>query len=376
MRFLSKFLSFWILFLFIYPRLGAQVVFSNPTPINLPDGAPPIKGSPYGSQIDVSGMSGIVSGLTVTLYNVYHNLPSAMDILLVAPDGSSSIILSDVGSAADIKGITVVLKDDATNFLPDTQIHSGTYKPTNLGYGTDTWPAPAPASSGNNTLSVFNGMGPNGVWKLYAVNDIDGGSGTIQGGWSITMTTQNTAVLPLRLKDFSAVYSNSSHSSMLTWTTAEDAGQYPVVIASSSDGIQWKEVSRVTASAINGWNRTYHFEDRVSYAGKVYYRLKFSNSDGSFFYSKVIEIISTSDVPVFSVFPVPARTTLHINCQTPLSGNAMIRIVDITGRIRISKNWVGASSSQLDIHELNSGQYFVKINDQGREIMQRIIIDK
>lgn len=39
------------------------------------------------------------------------------------------------------------------------------------------------------SLAVFNGINPNGTWRLYVSDDEAGDSGTITGGWSITITT-------------------------------------------------------------------------------------------------------------------------------------------------------------------------------------------
>ena len=71
---------------------------------------------------------------------------------------------------------------DATGYA------SGTYKPGNYGAG-DSWPAPAPASSGNQLLSIFNGTDPNGTWSLYVHDDAGGDIGSISGGWCIVICT-------------------------------------------------------------------------------------------------------------------------------------------------------------------------------------------
>lgn len=91
---------------------------------------------------------------------------------------------------------------------------AGTFKPScwNSGIGQDTFPS---AGSGGSTIvintgqeahcaatpgasyagtgsfaSIYSGIVPNGIWKLFIV--IDGGpdgAGTINGGWSLSLTT-------------------------------------------------------------------------------------------------------------------------------------------------------------------------------------------
>ena len=73
---------------------------------------------------------------------------------------------------------------------------SGSYKPTNNSLGNpDAFPAPAPAPSVNTTLAAaFSGTAPNGTWSLYIVDDTTGDVGSISGGWSLTITTEEAAV--------------------------------------------------------------------------------------------------------------------------------------------------------------------------------------
>ena len=83
----------------------------------------------------------------------------------------------------------LTLDDQAPSHLPDTTaLTSGTFKPTNAGAG-DTFPAPAPAPSGNVYLSAFNGTNPNGTWSLYVADDVSGDWGEITGGWALVVTT-------------------------------------------------------------------------------------------------------------------------------------------------------------------------------------------
>jgi subtilisin-like proprotein convertase family protein len=65
---------------------------------------------------------------------------------------------------------------------------SGTYRPTNFEVG-ETFPAPAPAPPHGSTLSVFNGISPNGAWNLFVNDDAGGDTGSIANGWSIDITT-------------------------------------------------------------------------------------------------------------------------------------------------------------------------------------------
>jgi subtilisin-like proprotein convertase family protein len=175
--------------------------FSNATSITIPatgtgssSGAP---ASPYPSNIAVSGVSGTVTKVTVTLKGLTHTFPGDVDALLVSPSGQTFIIMSDVIDSSDWSNITYTLDDAASSLIPSSGTPvSGTFKPTNYGTG-DVFPAPAPqvaynspASAGSATFgSIFNGINPNGTWSLYVVDDASGDSGSMSGGWTLNITT-------------------------------------------------------------------------------------------------------------------------------------------------------------------------------------------
>lgn len=179
---------------------GIVYTFTNSTPINMPNG---VATSPYPSTINVSNIPIQLAKITVSLNSFNHTFASDVDILLVGPQGQTSVLMSDVGGGTDLISTTITLDDDATVPLPTTTIVTGTYRPTNAGLA-DTFPAPAPAQAGGSVLSVFSGTNPNGEWRLFAVDDVNTiDPGFITGGWTLTITPaisgQNTG--PIAITD-------------------------------------------------------------------------------------------------------------------------------------------------------------------------------
>lgn len=196
--------------------LSAAATFSNATTITSPVGAgtsgtgPGVPYSPYPSAITVSGMTGTISKVTVTINNLSVDRPEDVAMVLVGPNGANLVIISDLGGNTAAASATLTLDDAAASQLPDDgPLVSGTFKPTavNSGIVKENFAAPGPGTGaaltfaapfGTGTLaSQFNGINPNGAWSLYAIDDALGpasGSGgviggTISGGWSITITT-------------------------------------------------------------------------------------------------------------------------------------------------------------------------------------------
>jgi subtilisin-like proprotein convertase family protein len=172
---------------------GAPQTFANSAYIGINDILTPA--TPYGSTINVSSASGVISNLKVTLTGYSHTASGDVDILLVSPNGKGLILMSDVSGTASNANLTF---DDAAPGNVGSPPVSGTYKPTDVSVNElfDTFPSPAPfrpyLRSGSNQLSNFNGFSPNGDWRLFVVDDAQNNAGSISGGWSLDITTVPT----------------------------------------------------------------------------------------------------------------------------------------------------------------------------------------
>ncbi len=152
--------------------------------------------SPYPAAIPISGLNGILTDVAVGLEIFSHVLPDDVDILLVAPNGRSVILMSDAGGNSASNNVNLTFTDAATQNLPDNSaLSTGIFKPTNF-ESPDTFPSPAPQTISGTTLSAFYGSNPNGTWSLYAIDDQGNNAGSINGGWNLSIRTSLNACLP------------------------------------------------------------------------------------------------------------------------------------------------------------------------------------
>ncbi|MFM6252277.1 MAG: hypothetical protein ACKPEQ_24545, partial [Dolichospermum sp.] len=179
---------------------GGGNIFSNPNPISIDD---EFSGgtNPYPSTISVSGLSGNINNLKVTLNNVSHTWIGDVDLLLVGPTGAKSILMSDIGEALSVSGVNLTFDTSATTLIDASNVGtSGSYKPNDIDINSDFFDSPAPVGPYNADLSVFNNTSGNGTWSLYAFDDfqfLDVGS--IAGGWSLTIGTSSTTTPTLAI---------------------------------------------------------------------------------------------------------------------------------------------------------------------------------
>lgn len=183
-------------------NIGARTnKFLNSAAITINDDGP---AQPYPSVINVSGVPGTVSKVSVVISNLSHAFPLDVDMLLVSPTGQRVIIMSDAGGSAaspnPVNNVTLRFDDAAPAGLGQTnQIASGTYKPSNFS-PAEFFVPPAPTNGYASTLAAFNGINPNGQWLLYILDDDFIATGSIASGWCLEFVTSGLVNPPGDLK--------------------------------------------------------------------------------------------------------------------------------------------------------------------------------
>jgi subtilisin-like proprotein convertase family protein len=161
---------------------------------NLVNGAPiaiPVlgAGSPYPSTIEATGIEGRLTEVQVYLMGITHPEGQQIDVLLVGPQGQSTILMSDAcgEEAFDAK---IFFFADVSPFAltPGLCVTAHGYKPGDNEPG-DPFDPPAPAGPYPALMAVFAGTDPNGEWSLYVMDDEAGGAGAIENGWLLSLTT-------------------------------------------------------------------------------------------------------------------------------------------------------------------------------------------
>jgi subtilisin-like proprotein convertase family protein len=147
----------------------------------IPDGTsltPPAFGAPLNVTFNVSGLSGPPSNISIST-TLTHTYIGDLDVLLIAPNGSSAQIFGRVGlltatgfgDSSDLSGTYNFFNTASTNFwTPATDpacgstciVAAGNYLPTAPGGAGQTNPAPVV-----NLAAAFAGVSnPNGTWTL------------------------------------------------------------------------------------------------------------------------------------------------------------------------------------------------------------------
>jgi subtilisin-like proprotein convertase family protein len=178
----------WIALSVVLPANAAAYAFINTLSISVPtQGA----ANPYPSLINVTGATGIITDIDITLNSINHYFPDDLDIVVRSPSGAAVMLMSDSCGGNLMLGVNLRFDDEAGGFLSDTgSCFSASYKPTNFTDTPNTLPPPAP-NTYSNVMSAFDGTNPNGAWELFVFDDTlsSTNAGAIASGWRIDLTT-------------------------------------------------------------------------------------------------------------------------------------------------------------------------------------------
>ena len=215
-------------------------------PISIPSG--PLAGglqqgeaTPYPAVLSVRGLVGVASSVKVLLVGFTHPHPEDVDVLLVGPDNVTAVMLmAHAGFGAGANDLRLTFDDLAVTSIPQNGVlASQSYKPADYSGGL-TLPSPAPPRPYAITLSAFDGLNPNGDWKVYVLDDTFPDGGSINPGWSFRLSLSPPPSLSI-----------SQNGSLLRIQFIGIANR-SYGIQSTSDLLNWSNTGSVTAGADGG----------------------------------------------------------------------------------------------------------------------------
>ncbi|MES2777746.1 MAG: T9SS type A sorting domain-containing protein [Bacteroidota bacterium] len=177
-------------------------------------------------------------------------------------------------------------------------------------------------------------------------------------------------ILPLKFIGFSAIAVNCGVN--ISFNTTNEINNQFFSVEQSHDNINWQSLSVITSKG-NG-DHSYGFTDTRPAQGINYYRLKQVDVDGQFSYSKTVSANNTCNRKNgVSVYPTIFQNNLYISMPALLQ-NGLVKIIDASGKTRISSRTNAAGTLLLTVGQLNPGIYIVQVfNNNERLAVEKII---
>jgi hypothetical protein len=232
------------------------------------------------------------------------------------------------------------------------------YRATNSG----AWSVKATASSISGNRVVFSAINFN--------NNSDDGYYTIG-------TRDNTSSpLPIELISFNAELLEKQVD--INWTTATEINNNYFTIERSSDGVSFEAIKKVKAAGNSNSVINYKEIDYSPLTDISYYRLKQTDNNDTYTYSKIIAVNNQHNIEQIRVFPNPTEGVFNIELKGFDNQQVQVIVKDITGKEYFSYAVNALEESQIitiDFEEkLAKGVYFLQINSNYKQHNYKLIV--
>ena len=171
--------------------------------------------------------------------------------------------------------------------------------------------------------------------------------------------------LPASLVRFTAGKCNGSVC--LSWVAENEQNLSRYEIEKSNDGRIFTGI--ITLNALNTTaQKTYTAKDNTPYSSANFYRLKMIDRDGSFTYSKVINL--TGDGPGdVTMLPNPAK---HFTLLKGITGYSVVRILNLSGKVMLQQN-IASNVQKLNTGFLPAGTYLLQLAGNAKTITLKLV---
>lgn len=193
------------------------------------------------------------------------------------------------------------------------------------------------------------------------------------------ITTYDLRILahPIVMQGFTVRESNGGVQ--LTWNTAREINNDRFIVERSADGRNFKAIDSVLSAAPNGGQSSYESFDGTVLPGYWHYRLKQVGKDGSVQYSGVQNELVLSREAFFRLICFILGRQLYVYLNAPASGPGMLQLIDMQGAIRYQGQMnfsKGMNYKQLDISNVPSGIYLLRVQSANKAEVKKILITR
>jgi 1,4-alpha-glucan branching enzyme len=212
-----------------------------------------------------------------------------------------------------------------------------------------------------------------GTWYNYLGGGTFTATGSSQsftlqpGEYYVYVDRDASAALPLTLLSFNG--RRETGAIELSWMSTNENIVSHFEVERSLNGTDFTAIAKLGAkngSAVNEYALPDASSIAVKATGNLYYRLKMTDKDGKFSYSKTI-LISPSASNGISFFPNPVKNgTLYLRVEGAGNNKVSISIQDVAGRIYRSISMPQVTGNiAVDVKGIAAGMYFLKTEING-----------
>jgi Secretion system C-terminal sorting domain len=175
------------------------------------------------------------------------------------------------------------------------------------------------------------------------------------------------AILPVHLITFEA--RKQGNGVGLSWKVDNETNMSRYEIEHSNNARNFLKI--LSVAAVNQSSvHTYDVSDALPLSGSNFYRLKQLNTDGSYDYSPIVKIDFVNKYSVF-IYPNPAKNSITVQ---GMENFKTIELLDAQGKL--VKQWKVIRNEPLNISDIHSGIYLIRLITDDETQLQKLIISR
>lgn len=166
-------------------------------------------------------------------------------------------------------------------------------------------------------------------------------------------------VLPVAFLDFSASIRNKGVE--LTWKTASETNNDYFTVERSVDGENYIPLEYIDGNGNSNEMIHYYYLDDHPVQGLAYYRIRQTDFDGKYDFSKVLPVdYSDRKLPWVNIYPSPATDFIHVSIDESSVDKEYI-IFNAIG-IEVESGLCNKEEFNLSVSDLDDGVYYFSLN--------------
>ena len=335
----------------------------------------------YGTPGFLGGCYGAPATFTQVFWEFFYSPSGGNLVQTFSPVGVTNFLdldfaVWDMGTSAPLPSSLTCSADPLIPLNPNgwSQVFCNNESTSEIPTGPGV--APGPPGNPNDDVPTLAG-------HYYAVGIILSSAGTgptygftvgtaTLGGVAMTGANCFDIALPLKLSSFGARVNNCNVN--LNWVSESETDFKNYKIESSTDGQNFKAIATISPLQNNISSvQQYSYQDKSPQQGKVYYRLKMINIDGSFGYSNTVVMNLDCNKSSVVVYPNPVSDMLNVNVTNSDDNATTANLFDPDGRMAYTKKLM-SGTNLIDMKKFPKGLYLLELHTNKGETQHFKII--
>lgn len=211
-----------------------------------------------------------------------------------------------------------------------------------------------------------------GVSVCNLTGTIPGSTGSIGGTWVASLRITGSTGLPVELITFDALYDGKAV--VLNWSTASEINNDFFTVEKTTNGIDFALVAKIKGAGNSSTLMHYHSVDDNPFPGISAYRLRQTDFDGKYEFSRMVAVNNNHKSKVEIIFINKDAEDGSIDYLINTSGGKTfnMEVFDLLGKTVISQFNI-ESAGRIDIGKLTHGIYVCRVSDADNSAIKKFV---